>query len=134
MFQAIKPSSPLRCSQNKVLAFQEEEEQRVVAGPAQRTGRGRSFWAVEQAGIHQTAPRYVPFSCDPAVFPQQKIPGADHQLCTDMKSRTGVMPGAQYLQCCIIFCFTLGSVGFCLSGDLPGNLYRGVSVWLPPHS
>lgn len=131
--QAIKPSSPLPCSHCKVLAFQEEEEQRAVVGRSRRTGTGRPFQAVQYASIHQTAPRDGPFSYDPASFPQQKIPWADHQLSTGTRSRIEVMPGARSLQC-RVFCFPLNSFGFSLSGGLPWDLHGGLSVCFPAHS
>lgn len=117
--QAIKPSSPLPCSHCKVLAFQEEEEQRAVVGRSPRTGTGRPFQAVQYASIHQTAPRDGPFSYDPASFPQQKIPWADHQLSAGMRSRIEVVPGARSLQC---------RVGFLLPSELIWLLF----IWRPP--
>lgn len=101
--QAIKPSSPLPCSHSKVLAFQEEEEQRAVVGRSRRTGTGRPFQAVQYASIHRTAPRDGPFSYDPAAFPQHRTPRADHQLSTGMRSRIEVMPGARSWQCWVVF-------------------------------
>lgn len=122
--QAIKPSSPLPCSHCKVLAFQEEEEQRAVLGRSQRTGTGRPFQAVQYASIHQTAPRDGPFSYNAAAFPQQKIPRADHQLSTGMRSRIEVMPGARSLQCR----FFASGAGFLLPFEPIWLLF----VWRPP--